>query len=115
MFFFFSSRRRHTRFKCDWSSDVCSSDLCSRCNRVSEGGRNVGGYPIGNDTAPRRGKEVALIGPQLEQIQRRASVLLNDAPHPRKFAGLEGSSRNFGICGHLPYLRSDLVPLFRPI
>src|SRR5882762_1586453 len=24
---FFSSRRRHTRFKCDWSSDVCSSDL----------------------------------------------------------------------------------------
>src|SRR5260370_6543887 len=28
MFFFFSSRRRHTRFKCDWSSDVCSSDLC---------------------------------------------------------------------------------------
>src|SRR5260370_40679582 len=27
IFFFFSSRRRHTRFKCDWSSDVCSSDL----------------------------------------------------------------------------------------
>src|SRR4030066_708383 len=24
---FLSSRRRHTRFKCDWSSDVCSSDL----------------------------------------------------------------------------------------
>src|SRR5256886_12965866 len=27
MSFFFSSRRRHTRFDCDWSSDVCSSDL----------------------------------------------------------------------------------------
>src|SRR2546427_7666962 len=27
--FFFSSRRRHTRFDCDWSSDVCSSDLAS--------------------------------------------------------------------------------------
>src|SRR2546430_11244993 len=25
--FFFSSRRRHTIFYCDWSSDVCSSDL----------------------------------------------------------------------------------------
>src|SRR2546430_4556447 len=25
--FFFSRRRRHTRFACDWSSDVCSSDL----------------------------------------------------------------------------------------
>src|SRR2546430_8391727 len=33
MFFFFSSRRRHTRFDCDWSSDVCSSDLAQneRC------------------------------------------------------------------------------------
>src|SRR6266480_5346491 len=28
-FFFFSSRRRHTRLTCDWSSDVCSSDLGS--------------------------------------------------------------------------------------
>src|SRR4029434_11328342 len=27
----FSSRRRHTRFKCDWSSDVCSSDLVCEC------------------------------------------------------------------------------------
>src|SRR5690242_21950696 len=27
MRFFFSSRRRHTRLTCDWSSDVCSSDL----------------------------------------------------------------------------------------
>src|SRR5260221_3488600 len=29
-FFFFSSRRRHTRSLCDWSSDVCSSDLLDR-------------------------------------------------------------------------------------
>src|SRR5437870_10412352 len=28
IFFFFSSRRRHTRWPRDWSSDVCSSDLC---------------------------------------------------------------------------------------
>src|SRR5256886_11911496 len=31
--FFFSSRRRHTRFDCDWSSDVCSSDLDGVDNR----------------------------------------------------------------------------------
>src|SRR2546430_11194070 len=31
-FFFFSSRRRHTRFDCDWSSDVCSSDLSFRAS-----------------------------------------------------------------------------------
>src|SRR5690348_18503941 len=30
MFFFFSSRRRHTRWTGDWSSDVCSSDLQGR-------------------------------------------------------------------------------------
>src|SRR5689334_24634131 len=30
-FFFFSSRRRHTRWNCDWSSDVCSSDLGHTC------------------------------------------------------------------------------------
>src|SRR6266487_6324649 len=29
-FFFFSSRRRHTRWTGDWSSDVCSSDLDAR-------------------------------------------------------------------------------------
>src|SRR5438309_3767759 len=27
---FFSSRRRHTRWNCDWSSDVCSSDLAGQ-------------------------------------------------------------------------------------
>src|SRR6266542_4267706 len=30
VFFFFSSRRRHTRCYRDWSSDVCSSDLAAR-------------------------------------------------------------------------------------
>src|SRR2546427_11526334 len=35
--FFFSSRRRHTRFDCDWSSDVCSSDL-RRCTWAAKSG-----------------------------------------------------------------------------
>src|SRR3989475_8483200 len=33
-FFFFSSRRRHTRFDCDWSSDVCSSDLFTQLTSI---------------------------------------------------------------------------------
>src|SRR5712692_11007777 len=39
-FFFFSSRRRHTRWNCDWSSDVCSSDLADGAAglQVDEGG-----------------------------------------------------------------------------
>src|SRR5205085_6843112 len=35
LIFFFSSRRRHTRFDCDWSSDVCSSDLSSYSTSAS--------------------------------------------------------------------------------
>src|SRR5262252_5397460 len=56
--FFFSSRRRHTRSLCDWSSDVCSSDLrllstwkeggpLDRLNRAAPG-RDV---PIGVETS----------------------------------------------------------------
>src|SRR5690242_21237731 len=36
-FFFFSSRRRHTRLTCDWSSDVCSSDLLAAPDIVACG------------------------------------------------------------------------------
>src|SRR5256885_2487222 len=39
VFFFFSSRRRHTRLQGDWSSDVCSSDL--------ETGPAIGGVTSG--------------------------------------------------------------------
>src|SRR5689334_16848523 len=35
-FFFFSSRRRHTRWNCDWSSDVCSSDLLAVGTRLQD-------------------------------------------------------------------------------
>src|SRR3712207_9595996 len=36
MNFFFSSRRRHTRYWRDWSSDVCSSDLGQRAQRQAD-------------------------------------------------------------------------------
>src|SRR5688572_31091182 len=36
--FFFSSRRRHTSFDCDWSSDVCSSDLQNTNTSPGNGG-----------------------------------------------------------------------------
>src|SRR5690606_39369835 len=40
-FFFFSIRRRHTRFSRDWSSDVCSSDLVQRDTADTRLGRAV--------------------------------------------------------------------------
>src|SRR4051812_49586920 len=42
-FFFFSSRRRHTRLTCDWSSDVCSSDLPSTIQVVRIGAQDCTG------------------------------------------------------------------------
>src|SRR5258706_11847230 len=40
-FFFFSSRRRHTRLVSDWSSDVCSSDLASAPSLSRERGFSI--------------------------------------------------------------------------
>src|SRR5438045_5469823 len=48
LFFFFSSRRRHTRCLSDWSSDVCSSDLI----REPDGSRGAT-EPIGKHTSER--------------------------------------------------------------
>src|SRR4051812_49467760 len=42
-FFFFSSRRRHTRLTCDWSSDVCSSDLTESDRRIAQHFERSGG------------------------------------------------------------------------
>src|SRR5256885_5689951 len=39
VFFFFSSRRRHTRLQGDWSSDVCSSDLRRTVRKIPARGR----------------------------------------------------------------------------
>src|SRR2546430_3497000 len=53
--FFFSSRRRHTRFDCDWSSDVCSSDLRHRpsCRSISRR-TSANGRPLANPASTDR-------------------------------------------------------------
>src|SRR3989454_9816763 len=52
-FFFFSSRRRHTRLQGDWSSDVCSSDLLVKTDDNSRvGGLRLTGYAgVGKPTS----------------------------------------------------------------
>src|SRR6266568_6603804 len=54
LYFFFSSRRRHTSWNCDWSSDVCSSDLV-RAGDLTAGGRLPG--PDGGGGRVRPGRD----------------------------------------------------------
>src|SRR5437762_8905040 len=54
LFFFFSSRRRHTRYIGDWSSDVCSSDLLGSHSRKHGEGERSKDWGIGGDEG--RGK-----------------------------------------------------------
>src|SRR5215475_10860898 len=59
IFFFFSSRRRHTRFSRDWSSDVCSSDLLCLAKGLT------GGYlPLAATLTTERVFEAFLGGPE---------------------------------------------------
>src|SRR5438067_13617995 len=53
--FFFSSRRRHTRSKRDWSSDVCSSDLWATDARIEPASRPraAGNDPCRDPVPPR--------------------------------------------------------------
>src|SRR5256886_15159203 len=51
-FFFFSSRRRHTRFDCDWSSDVCSSDLQHCFIKLGDDGADRIAIEVGQRSGP---------------------------------------------------------------
>src|SRR5690606_39833212 len=85
--FFFSSRRRHTRFSRDWSSDVCSSDLGSagpsckaRCAQPQAWLRSSQHWPRANRQL--RNLDTALMGPQSAQRRHepdRKSTRLNSS------------------------------------
>src|SRR2546430_10848539 len=93
--FFFSSRRRHTIFDCDWSSDVCSSDLHSVAYLTEQLGQR--GYVVSPATVYRLLDD---LGYSLKANRKR----FTGPPHPdrdRQFeyrseerrVGKEGRSR----------------------
>src|SRR5207249_8723945 len=59
--FFFSSRRRHTRSKRDWSSDVCSSDLLSPVMAITGRTTTAMKYPS-TIMGPRKRSEERRVG-----------------------------------------------------
>src|SRR6185295_17286236 len=102
-FFFFSSRRRHTRYWRDWSSDVCSSDLCIDAARlthelvrrligrliedvVSESTRRVSAAaPMSSDEVRAAGTAVIGFSPMMASTDRAIKEFLwtNMYRHPR--------------------------------
>src|SRR5690349_22821587 len=70
-FFFFSSRRRHTRSLRDWSSDVCSSDLPGRGAR----------YPARRHHAALGGRTLHVRGARADQYRLQHRVLARSEEH----------------------------------
>src|SRR5438034_11415977 len=103
VFFFFSSRRRHTRSLCDWSSDVCSSDLVSHAHRAAADRRTRRGQ------AARRGGPLR---PPILLLQLAAGAAAGEpgarqgpAPLPQPVADL-GRMRAIAV---LPPLRTRFL------
>src|SRR5688572_32759772 len=82
-FFFFSSRRRHTRFDCDWSSDVCSSDLLPAYVMLFDAG------PLGGAANYSNGFLPAAFQPT--RLRDRGTPVLDLMP-PEEFASGQRSS-----------------------
>src|SRR5690606_39977451 len=83
--FFFSSRRRHTRFSRDWSSDVCSSDLVASVFGRQLPNTDATHPEITQIGARPAAPPAAVVGPNLEL--RLAVRLCN-----HRFLGHESSS-----------------------
>src|SRR5688572_31398448 len=90
-FFFFSSRRRHTRFDCDWSSDVCSSDLGERSNEKTTPAPRRGSSTSATTRRLRRARYLGVISRD-EYRQRRDPFVLDGRSEERR-VGKECRSR----------------------
>src|SRR5690349_24489574 len=100
LFFFFSSRRRHTRSLRDWSSDVCSSDLGETFERGQIGHRQAAG---GHDTklGAARGPSACLDTPMpaagLEPRRGHARVKLDVAPQIKAIGNVSGIAQKLRL------------------
>src|SRR5947209_12626589 len=93
LFFFYTSRRRHTRYWRDWSSDVCSSDLPGRWRRMNQ---KDGKFCDASDQA----------GPALmeKRVSRGLAVadLFNDGNMDVVISDIDGAPmilKNHGVAG----------------
>src|SRR6267142_4318914 len=99
--FFFSSRRRHTRLTCDWSSDVCSSDLEERADRSPPPHTSIRRLLL-------RGREALLHGLEplahfLEQVLEFLEPLLGGELLAGGLGGFFAGISGTGICTRLSF------------
>src|SRR5256886_11716056 len=88
-FFFFSSRRRHTRFDCDWSSDVCSSDLVDLQYVLPQGRAVTTFLGIGLGAHVRHGSGPAIEGTFVQDALNSITAGLNGT------IGTEGGAKSW--------------------
>src|SRR3712207_7359193 len=92
--FFFSSRRRHTRYWRDWSSDVCSSDLDGSCRLLLRVAGHEEAQALEGEALHRfRGRETALgqHGDPVRQGEKLVEILRDRSEERR--VGKECRSR----------------------
>src|SRR5258705_9863923 len=97
-FFFFSSRRRHTRCLSDWSSDVCSSDLCFR-SEAGSAGRDTRGMIRQHQFD--KVEMVQVVNPEtsydvLEEMTGHAEAILQKLGLPYRVVALASGDLGFG-------------------
>src|SRR6266571_2780228 len=128
-FFFFSSRRRHTRLTCDWSSDVCSSDLVGRLQRNKV--RHLVGWvdlihsldrpelavEIGNRAAATGATQEALAEVNVSGDRGRGGVMPEDLASLLESAASVPGVRVTGLMAMAPIVGSpeDARPYFRRV
>src|SRR5256886_10294913 len=102
--FFFSSRRRHTRFDCDWSSDVCSSDLFAPV-------RGLGLICVDEEHDPSYKQEsdprydARTVAAKRAALEGAVAVYGSATPRPESWAALERLELGGRLTGRLPTVR----------
>src|SRR6266568_3540166 len=114
--FFFSSRRRHTRWNCDWSSDVCSSDLPLILRVVAAGVAAPGRSGLGCDPGwPEDATEGSEVPTKCGEITFRGAHRGPGGPSPpacnrRLCDAVEPVSLPVCLCARVTFQRGDFPP-----